>query len=245
MRSRSPALRTRPFQHLGGAEQRADGAHVLRLALEREHRRARRDPQPFDLRQRVDQLVGDAVAQILVFGVGARVDERKHGDRAREQPGRGEPRERARVAARRGSRATLAKRSAGSLASACASARSSVTGSVRTRASAMAVASPSRASPSSRGVGTSERRLAGQHLVARRTPGCRHRSRTPRSRSPLACSGLMYSGVPSAKPTAVSASLPSVAQTCATPKSASRACPSAKRMFSGFTSRCTNPFRCA
>ena len=45
---------------------------------------------------------------------------------------------------------------------------------------------------------------------------------TPISVSPDACSGLMYSGVPSASPARVSDS-PSGMQTCAIPKSASSA----------------------
>src|SRR5438876_358859 len=69
--------------------------------------------------------------------------------------------------------------------------------------------------------------------------------------SPLACSGLMYAGVP----TAVSGSPPlssaearsRAARVMArpTPKSATTACPASSKMFSGLMSRCTIPWACA
>ncbi len=55
--------------------------------------------------------------------------------------------------------------------------------------------------------------------------------------SPIACSGLMYAGVPTATPVAVSFRSPSAAR--AMPKSLTIAWPVARsmRMLSGFTSR--------
>src|SRR4029079_13400117 len=56
--------------------------------------------------------------------------------------------------------------------------------------------------------------------------------------SPLACSGLMYAGVPIDIPVCVrDSSPPCMAR--AMPKSATIACPSIRRMFSGLMSRCT------
>ena len=63
--------------------------------------------------------------------------------------------------------------------------------------------------------------------------------------SPVACSGLMYAGVPSATPVSVSVSPPAALTARATPKSATRACPDSNRMFSGLMSRCTTPASCA
>jgi len=84
--SRDPQAVARPshgaFQHPGRAEQRANGANVLRLSLEREHGRARSHAQPFHAGEGGDQLVRDAVAEILVLRLGARVDEREHRDAA-------------------------------------------------------------------------------------------------------------------------------------------------------------------
>src|SRR2546430_13152108 len=41
--------------------------------------------QAVDLGERVDQLVADAVAQVLILGIGAGVHERQHGDGARSE----------------------------------------------------------------------------------------------------------------------------------------------------------------
>ena len=64
-------------------------------------------------------------------------------------------------------------------------------------------------------------------------------------RSPVACSGLMYCGVPSERPVSVSRFPPASFTASAMPKSASIASPSWIRMFSGLMSRCTTPWRCA
>ncbi len=72
--------------------------------------------------------------------------------------------------------------------------------------------------------------------------------RASRRRSPAACSGLMYSAVPGAKPVPVSESCPGSARASrsfATPKSVTSACPRESRMFAGFTSRWITPLSCA
>ena len=70
--------------------------------------------------------------------------------------------------------------------------------------------------------------------------------------SPAACSGDMYVGVPTDIPVPVrfapsdsSDAVRAATSARATPKSASTACPSSSRMFSGLMSRCTIPLRCA
>ena len=66
--------------------------------------------------------------------------------------------------------------------------------------------------------------------------------------SPLACSGLMYSTVPTAMPPPVSVQpgvLPRSSISLATPKSLTMAWPRDKRMFSGLMSRWMTPFSCA
>ena len=71
------------FEHRGDVERLADLGHGGRLALEREGRGTRRDPQPTDLSEHVQQLVGEAIREVLVFRVVAAVDERQHRDRRR------------------------------------------------------------------------------------------------------------------------------------------------------------------
>ena len=64
--------------------------------------------------------------------------------------------------------------------------------------------------------------------------------RASSARSPAACSGLIYAGVPTAKPVWVSPSSPASAR--AMPKSATSVLPSVvSRMFSGLMSRWTTP----
>ena len=60
-----------------------------------------------------------------------------------------------------------------------------------------------------------------------------------------ACSGLMYAGVPSESPVCVIRWPPACCTASAMPKSATSACPSCSRMFSGLMSRWTTPWRCA
>ena len=68
------------FENGGDAQRVGDLANVLGLALEREGRRARGHLQPRDLRQEIDDLLGQAVAEVLVVLVRAHVGERQHGD---------------------------------------------------------------------------------------------------------------------------------------------------------------------
>jgi hypothetical protein len=65
------------------------------------------------------------------------------------------------------------------------------------------------------------------------------------SRSPIACSGDMYAGVPTATPVTVNRESPAAAR--AMPKSVTTARPVARSSMtlSGFTSRCTTPRPCA
>ena len=62
---------------------------------------------------------------------------------------------------------------------------------------------------------------------------------------PIACSGLMYVGVPTAIPVRVSRSPPATLTARAMPKSATSAVPLERRMFSGLMSRWITPFECA
>ena len=66
------------FQHVGDAERLRDFLHVDRLALEREGRVARHHRQRGHLRQIGDDVLADSVAEILLLGLAAHVDERKH-----------------------------------------------------------------------------------------------------------------------------------------------------------------------
>jgi hypothetical protein len=62
----------------------------------------------------------------------------------------------------------------------------------------------------------------------------------------MACSGAMYTGVPSATPTVVRFSRPVASLTAlATPKSVTRAWRPESITFSGLMSRCTRPCWCA
>jgi len=63
------------IQHFG------DPSDVFLLALERERRRAGNYLQIADVRKRVDDFLGQTVAEVFVLLVGAHVDERQHGDR--------------------------------------------------------------------------------------------------------------------------------------------------------------------
>ncbi len=70
-----------PFQHGGDVQLLADLAHVQVLALEGEGRGAGDDADPRDVGERVDDLLGDAVGEVLVLLAAAQVDEGQHGDR--------------------------------------------------------------------------------------------------------------------------------------------------------------------
>ncbi len=69
--------------------------------------------------------------------------------------------------------------------------------------------------------------------------------RASTSSKPIACSGLMYAGVPMAKPVPVNRSPPAAVTARAIPKSATTARPPVSNTFSGLISRCTTPRSCA
>jgi hypothetical protein len=54
--------------------------HIDRLPLVRERRVARNDKEPAQPGKRRDDVLGDAIAEVLLLGVSAHVDERKDGD---------------------------------------------------------------------------------------------------------------------------------------------------------------------
>ena len=70
-----------PFEHMAHAEALADLADVDVLALERESRIAGDDEELRELRQRGDDVLGNAVGEIFLFGIPAHVGEGQHGDR--------------------------------------------------------------------------------------------------------------------------------------------------------------------
>ena len=137
--------------------------------------------------------------------------------------------------------AAVGKRSAGTLASAritlrstpsgtaARTVRSGGTGSIAWRASSCwAVAPPNGGWPAS---------------ISYSTQPIAYRSLRPsRSRVAAACSGLMYVGVPRAKPVSVSRLSPAAVMARATPKSATTASSPSIRMFSGLMSRWITPW---
>ena len=68
------------LEQIRGAELLPDGAQVFVLPLEGERRGAADHPQAVHLRQRVEDLLGDAVGEVFLLLVGAEVDEGEHGD---------------------------------------------------------------------------------------------------------------------------------------------------------------------
>ena len=211
MRSRRPACRTLPSRTVRDAELAADLPDVRVLALEREGRRARRHAQRPDPRQRVDDLFGHAVAEVLGPGVRAHVAEGKHGDRGRLRPrpalraGSARPRPESSVSrsttcrAKTRSRADW-KRSSGLFSSRC----------LTIGASSGGTTGPSRSRTGRPGGSPSSSR-----------PGCRRGRRAARSASrtgsrrarrgrcagrrccPRICSGAMKPGVPTTIPVSV------------------------------------------
>ena len=69
------------LEHVRHAERAGNPADVLVLPFERERRRARDHLEAGHLRERVDDLFRETVAEILVVGIPAHVGEREHGDR--------------------------------------------------------------------------------------------------------------------------------------------------------------------
>ncbi len=70
-----------PLEHRGHAELPPDEQPVLDPSRRRERRGARSDTQPLDMRQVRDDLLGDALTEVLLIVVGAHVDERQDRDR--------------------------------------------------------------------------------------------------------------------------------------------------------------------
>lgn len=62
------------------AQPLADGLYIGVLALEVERRRTRSDVQPPHLRECIQDFLGDAIAEIFLFRIGAHIDERQDGD---------------------------------------------------------------------------------------------------------------------------------------------------------------------
>ena len=69
------------LEDIAYAQLAADLFHIDRLPFVRERRVARDDEEPAQPRQRGDDVLGDAVGEVLLLGVSAHVDERKDGDR--------------------------------------------------------------------------------------------------------------------------------------------------------------------
>ncbi len=82
-------LPNRSLEQIGDVELLADVARVDRFSLEREGRRAWRDAKPGNLGERADQIVRDAVGEILLRRVAADVRERQHRDGLRSWLPRG------------------------------------------------------------------------------------------------------------------------------------------------------------
>ena len=76
-----PGFAHAAFEHVAHAKFAADLAHVDRLALVGERRVARDDEQPARSRQRRDDILGDAVGEILLLRIAAHVLEGQHRDR--------------------------------------------------------------------------------------------------------------------------------------------------------------------
>ena len=68
------------FDHVAHAELLGDLLHVHGLALVDEGRVARDDEEPAQLRERRDDVLADAVGEILLLGLAAEVREREHRD---------------------------------------------------------------------------------------------------------------------------------------------------------------------
>ena len=89
MRTRSPLAANAALQDVAHAEIASDLAHVGRLALVLEGGIAGDDEQLGEPRQLGDDIVGNAVAEIVLVLVAAQVVERQHGDRRPVGQGQG------------------------------------------------------------------------------------------------------------------------------------------------------------
>ena len=96
MRTRSPLLAHAALDHVADAEFFGDLLHMDGFALVDEGRVARDHEEPAQLGQRGDDVLADAVGEIVLLRIAAHVGEGKHGDgrpvgqrqgrRARAQP---------------------------------------------------------------------------------------------------------------------------------------------------------------
>ena len=80
MRTRVAGFADAAFEHIAHAEFAPDLPDVWRLALVGEARIARDHEQRRGTRQRRDDVLDDAVGEILLLGIAAHVLERQHGD---------------------------------------------------------------------------------------------------------------------------------------------------------------------
>ena len=179
----------------------ADLAEALLPLLEPHDRAARDHLERADLRELGDHVLGDAVGEELVLRVGAQVEERE--DRDRRQPGAA--RAPAGAMSASANAAAVGNRSAGSWP---APDKRLLHGR-RHRGPQAAHAGDRLGEPLGDHHPAPRRRCtAARPPAARRARrrGCTRRSGHPASRSPAACSGLMYSGVPSMRPVSVSRS---------------------------------------
>ena len=78
-----PGLTNASFEHRAHPELGADPSHVRVLSLEGEGGRARGDTKRLDLRKRVDDFVGDSVAEVLGVALSTHVAKRQDGHRRR------------------------------------------------------------------------------------------------------------------------------------------------------------------
>ena len=77
---RFPAFADATFQDVTNAQLATDLPDVRRFALVGEGRVARDDEQRFEARQRRDDVLDDAVGEVLLLGIAAHVLERQHRD---------------------------------------------------------------------------------------------------------------------------------------------------------------------
>src|SRR5262245_7996789 len=70
-----------PLEDVADAKLATNPADVGTLALVLKGRVARDDEQPANARKARDQVLGDAVGEVLLIGVATHVDERQHCDR--------------------------------------------------------------------------------------------------------------------------------------------------------------------
>ena len=79
----SARLPNAAFEDVGHTQRRADLRHVLRLALEGERGRPRRDAQAGDAGQGVQDFLREPIREVVVGGIGAHVHEGQHRDGSR------------------------------------------------------------------------------------------------------------------------------------------------------------------